>query len=167
MFLPKRTEAEFEACRRQKQWIANKYALWDAGYTEQVRRGKIRGPAARHLTHVLTDRPCPISGTSPGDLRGHKSDTPGTDGYAACATYSASVATSPETFCRCLTSSPARWPDRAHSADGRELAMLRWGTPSSSAALFKKAKPRAGKLEAKGQTVARGSRKTRPWGLET
>jgi hypothetical protein len=32
VFLPQRTEAEFEASRRQTQWTANKYALWDAGY---------------------------------------------------------------------------------------------------------------------------------------
>lgn len=35
----------------------------------------------------------------------------------------------------------------------RELVMVRWGMPSSSAALFKKAKTRAEKLEAKGKPV--------------
>jgi hypothetical protein len=39
MFLPQRTEAEFEASRRQKQWTANKYALWDAGYRNKLGRG--------------------------------------------------------------------------------------------------------------------------------
>ncbi|WP_441255846.1 SOS response-associated peptidase family protein [Tardiphaga sp. 285_C5_N1_2] len=53
---------------------------------------------------------------------------------------------------------PGIFPDQMapivrNSADGRELAMLRWGMPSSSAALFKKAKTRAGKLEAKGKPV--------------
>jgi putative SOS response-associated peptidase YedK len=53
---------------------------------------------------------------------------------------------------------PAIFPDKMapivrNSADGRELAMLRWGMPSSSAALFKKAKTRAEKLEDKGKPV--------------
>jgi hypothetical protein len=38
VFLPKRTEAEFQASRRQKQWTANKYALWDAGYRNKLGR---------------------------------------------------------------------------------------------------------------------------------
>jgi hypothetical protein len=42
LFLPRRTEAEFEACRRQQQWTANKYALWDAGYRNKLGRGPIR-----------------------------------------------------------------------------------------------------------------------------
>jgi hypothetical protein len=42
VFLPRRTEAEFEACRRQKQWTANKYALWDAGYRNKLGRGPIQ-----------------------------------------------------------------------------------------------------------------------------
>ncbi len=49
VFLPKRTEAEFEASRRQKQWTANKYALWDAGYTQQMRRGEIRCAMRRDI----------------------------------------------------------------------------------------------------------------------
>ncbi|MDR6660820.1 putative SOS response-associated peptidase YedK [Tardiphaga robiniae] len=53
---------------------------------------------------------------------------------------------------------PGIFPDKMapivrNSADGRELAMLRWGMPSSSDALFKKAKARAEKLEAKGKAV--------------
>jgi putative SOS response-associated peptidase YedK len=45
---------------------------------------------------------------------------------------------------------PGIFPDKMapivrNGTDGRELAMLRWGMPSSSAALFKKAKTRAGK----------------------
>jgi putative SOS response-associated peptidase YedK len=36
---------------------------------------------------------------------------------------------------------------------GRELALLRWGMPSSSEAIFKKTKARAAKLEAKGKPV--------------
>jgi hypothetical protein len=31
VFLPERTEADFGASRRQRQWTVNKYALWDAG----------------------------------------------------------------------------------------------------------------------------------------
>ncbi|WNV12834.1 hypothetical protein [Tardiphaga sp. 709] len=41
-FLSRRTEAEFEASRRQRQWTANKYALWDAGYRNKLGRGPIR-----------------------------------------------------------------------------------------------------------------------------
>jgi putative SOS response-associated peptidase YedK len=53
---------------------------------------------------------------------------------------------------------PGIFPDKMapvvrNAAGGRELAMLRWGMPSSSSALFKKAKTRAEKLEAKGKTV--------------
>ena len=39
------------------------------------------------------------------------------------------------------------------SADGRELALARWGMPSSSKALFDAAKKRAAKLEEKGKQV--------------
>lgn len=38
-------------------------------------------------------------------------------------------------------------------ADGREVAMARWGMPSSSEALMKAAKKRAEKLQSKGKTV--------------
>src|SRR5260370_6167930 len=31
VFLSKRTEADFQACRDQRYWTARKYALWDAG----------------------------------------------------------------------------------------------------------------------------------------
>jgi putative SOS response-associated peptidase YedK len=41
-----------------------------------------------------------------------------------------------------------------NARDGvRELAMVRWGMPSSRRAIFEAAKKRAGKLEAKGKTV--------------
>ena len=41
-----------------------------------------------------------------------------------------------------------------NAADGvRELALVRWGMPSSQRAIFEAAKKRAGKLEAKGKTV--------------
>ncbi|MGM4927662.1 SOS response-associated peptidase [Tardiphaga sp. 619_E2_N8_5] len=55
-----------------------------------------------------------------------------------------------------LPSMPGIFPDKmapiVRNADGgRELAMLRWGMPSSSQAIFKKAKTRAEKLEAKGK----------------
>lgn len=41
-----------------------------------------------------------------------------------------------------------------NAPDGvRELAMVRWGMPSSKKAIFEAAKKRAGKLEAKGQAV--------------
>ncbi|WP_441281086.1 hypothetical protein [Tardiphaga sp. 862_B3_N1_1] len=30
-----------------QQWTANKYALWDAGYTEQIRRGEIHCPCGK------------------------------------------------------------------------------------------------------------------------
>lgn len=41
-----------------------------------------------------------------------------------------------------------------NATDGvRELAMVRWGMPSSKKAIFEAAKKRAGKLEAKGKTV--------------
>ena len=41
-----------------------------------------------------------------------------------------------------------------NAADGvRELAMVRWGMPSSKKAIFEAAKKRAGKLEAKGKAV--------------
>ena len=42
VFSPKRTDAEFEAWRRQKQWTANKYALWDAGYCNKLGRGPVQ-----------------------------------------------------------------------------------------------------------------------------
>jgi hypothetical protein len=69
VFLPKRTEAEFEASRREKQWTANKYALWDAGYTAQIRRGEIHCPCGEtfnprfheqttaHITHITGRAP--------------------------------------------------------------------------------------------------------------
>jgi hypothetical protein len=31
VFLSKRTEADFQAWRDQRDWTARKYALWDAG----------------------------------------------------------------------------------------------------------------------------------------
>lgn len=41
-----------------------------------------------------------------------------------------------------------------NTADGvRELAMVRWGMPSSKKAIFESAKMRAGKLEAKGKAI--------------
>ena len=54
-----------------------------------------------------------------------------------------------------LPSMPGIFPDRmapiVRNADaGRELALLRWGMPSSSQAIFKKATTRAEKLAAKG-----------------
>lgn len=57
-----------------------------------------------------------------------------------------------------LKSMPSIFPDAMapvvrNVAKGRELRLLRWGMPSSQEALFKKAKERAQKLEAKGKTV--------------
>ena len=57
-----------------------------------------------------------------------------------------------------LPSMPSIFPDYAapivRNADGgRELALARWGMPSSSQALFKKATTRADKLRAKGKPV--------------
>jgi len=53
---------------------------------------------------------------------------------------------------------PGIFPDKMapvirNSDDGLELAMLRWGMPSSSQAILKKANERAAKLEAEGKTV--------------
>lgn len=54
---------------------------------------------------------------------------------------------------------PGIFPDYAapivrNAPDGvRELAMVRWGMPSSKKAIFEAAKKRAGKLEAKGKAV--------------
>ncbi|MBB5537619.1 hypothetical protein GGD55_004339 [Rhizobium giardinii] len=50
------------------------------------------------------------------------------------------------------------WPDRMapivrNTPAGRELAMVRWGLPSSSQALFEAATNRANKLRAKGKDV--------------
>jgi putative SOS response-associated peptidase YedK len=55
-----------------------------------------------------------------------------------------------------LPSMPGIFPDYPapivrNSPEGRELTMARWGMPSSSEAIFKKAKTRAEKLEAKGK----------------
>jgi putative SOS response-associated peptidase YedK len=57
-----------------------------------------------------------------------------------------------------LPSMPGIFPDKlapiVRNIEGvRELAMVRWGMPSSSEALFKAAKTRADKLGAKGKTV--------------
>jgi putative SOS response-associated peptidase YedK len=58
-----------------------------------------------------------------------------------------------------LPSMPGIFPDymapivRHDADDGRELAMARWGMPSSSQAVFDAAKKRAAKLDAKGQKV--------------
>lgn len=57
-----------------------------------------------------------------------------------------------------LAPQPSIYPDQlapvVRNVDGeRELAMLRWGMPSSSKALLDAAKRRAQKLEAKGQAV--------------
>jgi putative SOS response-associated peptidase YedK len=57
-----------------------------------------------------------------------------------------------------LPSMPGIFPDKMapivrNNDGGRELAMLRWGMPSSSQAIFKNAKTRAKKLEAKGKQV--------------
>jgi hypothetical protein len=41
VFLPKRTEADFQAWRDQRDWTARKYALWDAGRKlEPLRSGQ-------------------------------------------------------------------------------------------------------------------------------
>ena len=53
---------------------------------------------------------------------------------------------------------PGIFPDYAapvvcNTPEGRELAMLRWGMPSSQAALLDASKKRAAKLEAKGKAV--------------
>ena len=69
VFLPKRTEAEFEASRREKQWTANKYALWDAGYTAQIRRGEIHCPCGETFNPRFHEQRWPISATSPGEHR--------------------------------------------------------------------------------------------------
>jgi putative SOS response-associated peptidase YedK len=57
-----------------------------------------------------------------------------------------------------LPSLPGIFPDYSapivcNAAGGREIAMARWGMPSSQLALMKSAKKRAAKLEAKGQPV--------------
>ena len=57
-----------------------------------------------------------------------------------------------------LPSMPGIFPDYpapiVRNADGRrELAMARWGMPSSSKALFDATKKRAAKLEAKGKPI--------------
>ncbi|MBB3770975.1 putative SOS response-associated peptidase YedK [Angulomicrobium tetraedrale] len=58
-----------------------------------------------------------------------------------------------------LAPQPGIFPDypapivRTGASGDRELAMVRWGMPSSSAALFEAARKRAARLEAKGQTV--------------
>lgn len=38
------TEAELLHLRRQEEWTANKYALFDAGYRDQIARGEILCP---------------------------------------------------------------------------------------------------------------------------
>jgi hypothetical protein len=67
------TDEELAAMRRQQEWTANKYALWDAGYRDQVRRGVINCPCGEtfdpksheatmaHISHI-TGRP---PGTNP------------------------------------------------------------------------------------------------------
>jgi putative SOS response-associated peptidase YedK len=57
-----------------------------------------------------------------------------------------------------LPSMPGIFPDYPapfvrNAGFGRELALARWGMPSSGDALFKKAKLRAEKLQAKGKAV--------------
>lgn len=57
-----------------------------------------------------------------------------------------------------LPSMPGIFPDYPapivrHTADGREIAMARWGMPSSQFALMEAAKKRAAKLQAKGKPV--------------
>jgi putative SOS response-associated peptidase YedK len=57
-----------------------------------------------------------------------------------------------------LRSMPGVFPDYPapivrNAADGREIAMARWGMPSSQRALIDATKKRAQKLEAKGKTV--------------
>jgi putative SOS response-associated peptidase YedK len=57
-----------------------------------------------------------------------------------------------------LPSMPGIFPDYAapivrNAADGREIAMARWGMPSSQRALMDSTKKRAEKLQAKGKTV--------------
>jgi putative SOS response-associated peptidase YedK len=57
-----------------------------------------------------------------------------------------------------LASMPGIYPDYAapivrNGAEGREIAMARWGMPSSSKALMDATKKRADKLQAKGKTV--------------
>lgn len=57
-----------------------------------------------------------------------------------------------------LPSMPGIFPDYPapivrNAADGREIAMARWGMPSSQRALMDATKKRAEKLEAKGKTV--------------
>ena len=57
-----------------------------------------------------------------------------------------------------LPAQPGVFPDYPapivrNTPDGRELAMARWGMPSSQFALMESAKKRAAKLEAKGEPV--------------
>jgi putative SOS response-associated peptidase YedK len=57
-----------------------------------------------------------------------------------------------------LPSLPGIFPDYSapivrNGTDGREVAMARWGMPSSQSALLEATKKRAQKLEAKGKTV--------------
>lgn len=57
-----------------------------------------------------------------------------------------------------LPSMPGIFPDYPapivrNAADGREIAMARWGMPSSQRALMDATKKRAQKLEAKGKTI--------------
>ncbi|TYO66286.1 SOS response-associated peptidase [Bradyrhizobium hipponense] len=57
-----------------------------------------------------------------------------------------------------LPSMPGIFPDYSapivrNGVDGREVAMARWGMPSSQSALLEATKKRAQKLEAKGKTV--------------
>ena len=57
-----------------------------------------------------------------------------------------------------LPSMPGIFPDYPapivrNGADGRELALVRWGMPSSKKALFEAAKKRAAALEKKGKTI--------------
>lgn len=57
-----------------------------------------------------------------------------------------------------LPSMPGIFPDYSapivrNAPDGREIAMARWGMPSSQSALMEATKKRATKLEAKGKPV--------------
>jgi hypothetical protein len=55
IFLSKRTEADFQAWREQRDWTARKYALWDAGKKlEPPNYGPWPNPTAPDQSHKET-----------------------------------------------------------------------------------------------------------------
>jgi hypothetical protein len=73
VFLSKRTEADFQAWREQRDWTERKYALWDAGKRLEptASKGTAREQAMKKISENPRFKEAPSSGTG-YVIGGHK-----------------------------------------------------------------------------------------------